>query len=32
MSYDTRMTVTWKTANLLSKKMERVKGIEPSFL
>ena len=30
MSYDTRMTVAWKTANLLSKKMERVKGIEPS--
>ena len=22
--------MTWKTANLLSKKMERVKGIEPS--
>jgi hypothetical protein len=31
-SYDTRMTVAGKTAKMLRKLLERVKGIEPSFL
>jgi hypothetical protein len=31
-SYDTRRTAPGKTANLLRKRVERVKGIEPSFL
>jgi hypothetical protein len=26
------MTVAWKTAKMLRKRLERVKGIEPSFL
>ncbi|MFM2242052.1 MAG: hypothetical protein RLZ97_907, partial [Verrucomicrobiota bacterium] len=30
MSYDTRMTVAGKTAKMLRKRLERVKGIEPS--
>jgi len=32
VSYDTRMTVTGKTAKMLRKLLERVNGIEPSFL
>ena len=30
--YDSRMTVTGKTAKMLRKRVERVKGIEPSSL